>query len=456
MPEGSSSSHQQALAEFLSATGFAQLPGEVVARARWVVADSLAVIGAAMQEPEMRSLVTLLAEEEGAGPATVVGASAKLARSMAAFANGTAGTFLELDEGNQFARGHPGIHVVPASLARGEATGCSGSELLLAIALGYEVGSRIGIASKIRMSMHPHGTWGTVGAAVAAGKLSGLDAQGFRDLVNLSSCLGLTTSRRTMLEGGTVRNSYSGISNELGLRAEQMLRAGFTGEAEGLRTVYGSVISEVFEEHLMTEALGERWEIARNYFKMHACCRYNHGSLDALGLILAQRPDGKLAAEQIERIDVETYSLAAQLCDQAPGNMLAAKFSLPFSVATTIVNGGAQPESFGPEARADATTRALAQKVFVREDPALTGMMPEHRPSRVTITLTGGERIKAEVLSNKGDTEDPYSEADLERKFQRLGEPVWGKAHAARILETVMRLDRLADVRELMALLPKP
>lgn len=105
MPEGSSSSHQQALAEFLSATGFAQLPGEVVARARWVVADSLAVIGAAMQEPEMRSLVTLLAEEEGAGPATVVGASAKLARSMAAFANGTAGTFLELDEGNQFARG---------------------------------------------------------------------------------------------------------------------------------------------------------------------------------------------------------------------------------------------------------------------------------------------------------------------------------------------------------------
>ena len=299
-----------------------------------------------------------------------------------------------------------------------------------------------------------HGTWGTVGAAVSAGKLSNLDAQGFRDLINISSCLGLTTSRQTMLEGGTVRNSYSGISNELGLRAEQMLRAGFTGEGEGLRTVYGSVISEVFEEHLMTEALGERWEIARNYFKMHACCRYNHGSLDALGQILAARPDGALDARRIERIDVETYALAAQLCDQSPRNMLAAKFSLPFSLATAIVNGGADIDSFGAEARAEEVTRALAQRVFVREAAELTAMTPAHRPSRVTVALIDGTVLKAQVLSNKGDTDDPYSEADLKRKFRDLGELVWGEAHTGQILETVLRLETLADVRELMALLP--
>ena len=454
MPDDLKVSHQETLARFLARTDFSALPVEVINRSRWVVADSLAVIAAGMQEPEMQHLVRHLATEEGNGPATLIGSPTRLGCSMAAFVNGTAGTFLELDEGNQFARGHPGIHVVPAALARGEALGCNGTDFLLAIALGYEVGSRIGIASKIRLSMHPHGTWGTVGAAVAVGKLGGYDARRFRGLINLSSCLGLTTSRRTMLEGGTVRNSYSGISNELGLRADQMIRAGFTGEADGLRTVYGSVVSEAFEESLMTEALGKRWEIARNYFKMHACCRYNHGSLDALGDILAGRPAGSLDPTQIVRVDIDTYSLAAQLSNQAPENMLAAKFSLPFSVATAIVNGHAGLESYRAAALANETTQALARRVFVREDPALTRMMPARRPSRMTITLSSGESLKAEVFSNKGDTEDPYCETELEQKFQRLGASVWGKSRAAQILDTVMTLDRLTDLRKLTALLP--
>src|SRR6202030_1661799 len=96
---------------------------------------------------------------------------------MAAFLNGTAGTMLEIDEGNQFARGHPGIHVVPAVLAAAEELGSSGSDVLLAIALGYEIGSRVGIASKLRVTMHPHGTWGTVGAAVAVARLHGASSK---------------------------------------------------------------------------------------------------------------------------------------------------------------------------------------------------------------------------------------------------------------------------------------
>ena len=83
---------------------------------------------------------------------------------------------MELDEGNQFGRGHPAIHVFPAVLAMAEEGLFSGRDLILALVLGYEVGTRIGIAAKIRMSMHPHGTWGTVGAAVAVGKLTGYTA----------------------------------------------------------------------------------------------------------------------------------------------------------------------------------------------------------------------------------------------------------------------------------------
>ena len=81
-------------------------------------------------------------------------------------------------------------------------------------------------------------------------------------------------------------------------------------------------------------------------------------------------------------------------------------------------------------------------------------MMPARRPSRMTITLSSGESLKAEVFSNKGDTEDPYCETELEQKFQRLGASVWGKSRAAQILDTVMTLDRLTDLRKLTALLP--
>ena len=114
------------------------------------------------------------------------------------------------------------------------------------------------------------------------GKLMGYGPDDFRRLINISSSLALATSRKTMLEGGTVRNIYSGVSNHMGILAHQLTASGFTGEADGLGTVYGSVISETFDRQAMTLELGERYEIARNYFKRHACCRYNHSTLDAL------------------------------------------------------------------------------------------------------------------------------------------------------------------------------
>ena len=267
---------------------------------------------------------------------------------------------LEIDEGNQFARGHPGIHVVPAVLAAAEELGSSGADVLLAIALGYEIGSRIGIASKLRVTMHPHGTWGTVGAAVAVAKLHGADAEQMAEVINVASTLGLATSRRTMLEGGTVRNSFAGFSNEIGLRAWDMVDAGFVGEADGIGTVYGTVIADQFQPEEMIADLGTRWEIARNYFKRHAACRYNHGALDALQRLVAEA-GGRLKPDDIARIDVDTYIWAAQLDDDEPRNMLAAKFSLPFSLATTIVNGAASIAAFRDEARRDAVTLALAQ-----------------------------------------------------------------------------------------------
>ncbi len=430
---------------------FADLPADAAERTMLVLLDCIGAIAAGMQEAETRALVRRLAgESAGADPA--IGAGVGLAGGVAAFVNGTAGTMLELDEGNQYARGHPGIHVVPAALVAARRTRATGAALLASIALGYEIGARIGIASKLRVTMHPHGTWGSVGAALSVAVLYGAAADRIVETVNIASSFGLSTSRRTMLEGATVRNSYAGLSNQLGLTAWDLAEAGFTGEADGIATVYDTVIADRFDPAQMDEALGERWEIARNYFKRHAACRYTHGALDALAEIVA-RAGGRIAADEVERIEVDTYVWAAQLDGQEPHNMLAAKFSLPFALATTIVHGAATVEAFRDEARANETARALARHVVVREDPDLTARLPGLRPARVRVILKDGKTLAAEVLTNRGDTEDPYSADEVREKFRELAEPVWGRDHAARVEAAVAALPGASSTDELIAAL---
>ncbi len=413
------------LAEFIENVQVSDLPDEVIERTKLVLADSVAAIVGGAAEPEMQALTKRMVGEGGSGSATVIGRGLKTDPAKAAFLNGAAGTFLEMDEGNQYARGHPGIHVVPAVLADIEAGSSNDfSDLLVAVALGYEVGSRIGIACKIRMSMHPHGTWGTVGAAVALAKLKGWGASQISEIINVSSTLGLATSRKTMLEGGTVRNVYAGISNQMGFMARDLVDAGFTGERDGLATVFGRVISDSFEPAEMIDDLGDRWEIARNYFKRHSCCRYNHGALDALAKISGDRD---LLPQDIERVEVQSYSLAAELSDQSPKNTLAAKFSLPFAIASTIVHGSSGVLSFTWDAVRDDEVQSLAKRVTVVEDPALTAKMPAYRPAKVTVQFRNGTSAVAETLTNKGDSEDPYNASDLEEKFIELTSRLWSR-----------------------------
>jgi 2-methylcitrate dehydratase PrpD len=435
---------------FAAGVAFADLPAEVVARTKQVIYDSVGAITAGMAEPEMRALVARLEALDGAGDAQVIGSGAKLSASNAAFMGGIAGTMLEIDEGNQYARGHPGIHVVPAALIAAARLGASGGELIAAVALGYEIGARIGIASKLVVTMHPHGTWGTVGAAVAVAKLHKADADAMVAAINVASSLGLTTSRKTMLEGATVRNSYAGFSNKLGLFAWEMVASGLTGERDGVATVYNTVAATDFRADEMVADLGTRWEIARNYFKRHAACRYTHAALDALAEILGRA--GKVDPRDVLGITVETYVWAAQLDDPEPKSMLAAKFSLPFALATALVNGGATIAAFRDEARGDRLVTALAARVTVDEDPKLTAMLPAARPARVTLRLADGRSFTALATTNKGDTEDPYSAEEVEAKFIEITAPVWGADKARRIVAAANALGGGMDPRRLLAL----
>jgi len=434
------------ISHFVVKTNFADFDTTVIEQAKKVVYDIIGTIAVGAQQKEPMEMIKKLAPFSGHPSSTLIGRKKKIDPLNAALINGTAGTWLELDEGNQFARGHAGIHVVPAALAFGEEKGVSGKEFLTALVLGYEIACRIGIASKLRMTMHPHGSWGTIGAAVAVGKLMNLHVDQMRTLINIASSMTLATSRKTMLEGGTVRNLYAGVSGYMGILAYYLLMSGFTGEADGISSVYGGVASDFFNPSVMVEELGSRYEITRNYFKEYACCRYNHSSLDALYRIMAQQKGGKLDPRKVESVKVETYALAAQLCSKTPGNMLAAKFSVPFAIATTIIYGHSGVDSFLPDKVEKPEIKSLASRVDVEEKTEFTQMMPSRRPSRVTVRLKDGKTFTETVYISKGDIEDPYSTEELDTKFLNLTSPVYGKRKAKKILKQTKKIETFRNI----------
>ena len=420
---------------FAAELDYTSLPPPVKEQVGWILADTLAAIVGGSAEPELRALA---ARQTAPGRSTLPGLGRRCGADAAALVNGTAGTFLEMDEGNRFSRGHPAVHVIPAALALCEERGAAAGVFLSAVLAGYEVGSRLGAASRLRPSMHPHGTWGTVGAAASCARVAGLGAQAMREVINIGASLSTATSKQTMLDGGLVRNVYAGLSNRNGLLALQLLESGFTGERDGLASLFGKIVSEHFDTAELLRGLGTEWHVMQNYFKLHSCCRFNHGTLDAIDQIASRGPLPH--PDAIRDIQVTSYNLAAELDGKAPHNTLAAKFSVPFAVATRIVNGNSALASFNWDAVRDPAVLALAQKVGVREDPQMTRRLPAERPARVVITLSDGRTLVGEAGVNRGDDASPYSREELRGKFMDLTGRAWTAAHGALVLDATLSM----------------
>ena len=428
------------VARFICRTEMDNIPEEAVARAKLVIMDCIGAIVGGMAEPDMQALVNAGQPD---GQATILGTGRTTDPQTAAFLNGMAGTVLEMDEGSQFARGHPGMHAFPALLATAQDKSVSGREFLRAFIIGYDVAARAGIGTRLRMSMHPHGTWGTLGAAAALAALHRLKQGQVTELLNIASSLTLATSRKTMLEGGTVRNAYTGVSNQMAILAFRLLNAGISGECDGISSVFGDVVSTGFDHEAACEGLGDRFEITRNYFKLHACCRYNHAALDALGALMDQHQQ-ITNHDLIDRIEVDSYSLAAELDDQTPRNMLAAKFSVPFAVATTLVTGDTGVESFSGNALSDPRTLTLAKRVSIREDQSMTAKLPDLRPATVTVLMRDGQRFQASVETNRGDWQDPYNPDQLFEKYRSLTRRLWTERLSQQIANQIQSIEQQA------------
>jgi 2-methylcitrate dehydratase PrpD len=435
----------ETLSEFLCGTSLAGVPAAARERARWIIADCVPVIAAGMQQGEMRALVARHLERAAPGSAWVIGTQRRAAALDAALLNGTAGTWLELDEGNLFAKGHPGIQVVPAAIALAQESRVSGADLLLAVAPGYEASARVSRASQVRLTIHPHGTYGVMGAAIAAARLGKFDAAQMRELLNVAATMGMATSRQTLLDGATVRNIFTGHSGYMGLMAMRLVECGFTGEIDGVANIYGKVLSDTFDREAVIAGLGEEWLITQNYFKLHPAGRYVHSAIDALEDLLAKVPDGRLDVGRIRAIRVRTYMLAAMLAEKNIVSSFGARFSLPFALASILYHGRSGLASFEDAAVANPTIRRLTALVDLEEDKGHTARYPREQPCDLTITLTDGTVLEGRCRIMKGEPANPHRAEELRAKFFELGTPVWGEALTRKLADGLNDLENIPD-----------
>ena len=359
------------LAEFLCEPG--NLPSAVRSRAGIVLADTLAAMAAGAAEGEVARLLT---QRAPSGSCTVIGSRARTLPCRATFVNAVAGTAAEFDEGNYAAGGHPAVHAIPAALAWAETIDASGARFIDAVIAGYEAAARVGTGVRLAPSVHSHGTWGTVGAAVAVAVLRGYGPDLLEQAILAALGLCNASSWRSGLTGATIRHAFAGIAARNGLLACDLVAAGFTGEPEAAEIVFGGMLGSDFDPGVMCADLGSSWYLERNFFKLAASCRETHGGLDAFAALRAANPDFVPAADEIASIVVHTFAPASLLAEPAPSVPLAARYSTPFALATCIVRGGNGPDDFRAEALADARIRTLAAKVRVEEDAAMTRLLP--------------------------------------------------------------------------------
>ena len=434
------------LAQFVAETQWHDIPEAVRHHAKLVLLDTLGVILAGSETPEVAQLRRQLLTAGSAGATVLARGWPTTEPRTAALLNGIAGRSIELCEGHRYVSCQGAIQIVPALLAVSEWANRPGRETLLALILGYDVAVRLGACLTPRALAHQNGQTAMLGAVAAVARLRGLHATDTSRALRLGATLLLTPSYNNAVAGATVLNVAGGMSGFNGVLVCELALAGFEAQENAIEEAFGHLVGDGFMPDKMLDALGQRWEISQNSFRLRACCNPIYAALDALEEALeVLRP----APDEIARIDVATYRFASVMQNAAPSNTFAAHYSLPHAAAAIVIRGNAGYGAFTEAVLHDPAMVALRQRVYIAEDPQLTALAPRLKPARVTVTLTNGRQCTRTCDKVRGSFEYPYQEAELRTKFRELAGLVLSHEGTVALEDALDRCDTWTHGHEL-------
>jgi 2-methylcitrate dehydratase PrpD len=436
------------LAAAITSLRYDNLPPGVLTIATQCLLDVLGTMIAGSREPAGRIAADVLTAD-GGGSCTVVGRSRRLPAHAAALVNGTAGHALDFDDVISSV-GHPTVAVAPALLAVAERGSAAGRDVLAAFVAGVETQARIADAvgpAHYARGFHSTATFGSYGAAAAAGRLVGLSAAA------MTTALGIAGTQAAGLKAvfGTMSKPlHAGKAASNGVLAVDLAAAGFTSADDiiGAPQGFAATQTDRLDRDLLPAPFGQPWRIWDLRFKVHAACFLTHAAIDSL--IGLSTSDG-LTASDVDRIEVAVPPGHLNVCGIVePRTGLEGKFSLRHTAALALLAHAAGPDLFTDERVADPAAVALRRRVEVVPDPALTGPV-----SRVTVWTVGGSRLDtARDMRDRVWTDGPDEQSPaLLGKFHGLADPVLGAERASAIAAAVLGLAGAETVRPLCELL---
>ena len=414
------------LARFVVRLSLDDVPASTVTAASLLTLDTLGDALAAV--PEDFGRAASIAAERLGGPAesTLIGRAARAAAANAALANGTLAHGLDFDDTREDAIVHTGSVAVPTALAVGEAAGASGRRTLEAIIAAVEVMCRVGLAVPGRFHarhFHPTALAGGFAAAAAAAKLRGLDED---RLVNAFGICGSQAGGiiEYLTDGTWTKRLHPGWAAHAGIIAVTLADAGMLGPEsvfEGAHGFYQAFAGGHDEARLaaLVQSLGKTWELENLTYKPYPCGSIAHPYMDcALRLRERHRVDpAQIVAIRCRTAEGPVPRLWEPLAAKhAPPNGYAAKFSLPYLIATMLVRGRAGLAEFRDAAVRDPDVLRVAGRVTYELDPSID--YPRRFVGDVRVRLAGGEELVERQEHSRGGPEHPVTPAELEAKFR--------------------------------------
>jgi 2-methylcitrate dehydratase PrpD len=412
----------QRYADFVVRTRFEDLGTTVVQQAKKLILDLVGVSLAGYAAMEFPKIVVGYFSDMGGKPeATIVHTKKKFPAVNAAFANASCAHAMDMDDGHRFGALHPGVAILPAALAAAELVGAPPMVLMTGMVVGYEIMIRIGRAinpSSLNRGFHITGITGVFGAAAACAKIMNLDQEETAGALGMA---GLQASGLIQVnhevEGAKVKPLNPARAASNGLLSCILAKRGARGPLQIFEGEDGylKAVSDEVKQDLLTQGLGEDFEILKVYVKLYAACRHAHAPIDAVFEALKGQ---SVEPEQITKVSVETYSAAVRLAGiREATTPSAARFSIPFSVALAIAKRDAGPDQYCEEAVNDRIIQALARKVEMAVSDKWETAYPKERGATVTIHTGSGKKLRYEVGLAKGEPENPASWDEMYRKF---------------------------------------
>jgi len=450
------------IGNFVCRTSYDELPENVRYYTKYLILDHLGCVLGAKELPSSKIVVDLIKYLGGTEQATVLGHGLKTSMQNAALANATMGHGLEMDDDHRVACMHPGVPVIPAALAVGENYNRDGKALIESVALGLEAMIRIGeafLGVSYRQGFHPTGTCGVFGAAVAAGKMMGLNAEKLVNAIGIagSQAAGLREARA---QGTFGKRLQAGHPSMCGVLSALLAERGFTGPATIFEGDYGFLraysYKDTYDGSRISQGLGTKWEMLDTSIKVHACCRWTAPFIDCTLDIMRNQP---INVEEIEEIFARSSSMAIQaLTDPVerkvrPTTVVDAQFSLPYGVAAAAVRKKGFVEEFTEESIRDPNILSVIPKVKWEVDPEDEKNYPDCYSASVTIKTKRGKEYKSRVMFPKGDPENPVTREELEDKFRNLGGKYLSKKKTDDLFTRIWKLENLGSITEFTKLL---